>query len=92
MILQNPFTEEGVFESVGVEFFYCILLTILTTIMLYSNYKYQQNYVLQGFWLIALPIYAISVMNSYFIIFPLIIMSFNAILNITYLSYGLKKV
>jgi hypothetical protein len=66
-------------------------LVLLIGIMLYSNHKYTNNYILQGFFIIMISIYAISIMSTEYL-FALTLILFNAMLNIFYLVYRVDKI
>lgn len=85
-----PFSEE-LFELLEVEFNNTISIFLLICLMLYTNNKYNKNYILQAFWLITISWFIVSLMDDNFIVFPTIMLSFNAIINISYLTFGLQR-
>lgn len=72
------------------EFEASFLLIMLIIIMLYSNHKYPQNYILNGLWILMISAYGVSTMNENYL-FTLTLIIFNIIINITYLSFNLEK-
>lgn len=72
------------------EFEGCLLLTFQICIMLYCNNKYERNYILQSLFILIIPWFAISIMQtSYIYQFGMII--FDIIINWSYISFRTKK-
>lgn len=85
-----PFENE-LFELLTIEFYNSIIILCLIGLMLYTNAKYEKNFILQAFWLIANSWYFVSLIDDMFIIFPLIMVIFNTIVNVIYINFGMKR-
>lgn len=70
-----------------------ILMFLLVGLMLFSNWKWQSNYMLQTFWIVVIPLFGvISISNELGNLwFQLICMIFTILVNIFYLNQNLLK-
>lgn len=72
---------------------YYLLLIVLMGLMLITNKMFEYNVYIHGFWLLTILWYGVIAMNqnSSNIVFGLICVSFNVLLNIFYIDWNLRK-